>query len=145
MYSRDLTNEKYVLIPGEDLSRFKKAVEETYEANFIQRGLDFELYGFLFPKEFVLNLCMFNPKDLNLSPTSFFCSVELKDEKPSDKILTTVVDFLGVFLDDFFQHEDWEDYFQKWESEKFKDLDLHYRITRENVILSLKAEALLNQ
>ena len=50
---------------------------------------------------------------------------------------------MGVFLDDFFQNEEWEDYFQKWESEKFKDFELHYRITRENVILSLKAEPYL--
>lgn len=145
MYSRDLTNEKHVLIPGKDLSRFKKAVEEAYTEYFIQRSLDFELHGFLYPKEFVLNICIFSPKDLNITPTSLFCSVDLKDESPSEKIINTIVDYIGIFLDEFFQVDSWEDYFQRWESEDFKGQKLHYRITRENVILSLKAEELLNQ
>lgn len=145
MYSRDLTKEKSIKIPGDDLLNLKNIIEETYQANFIQRNLDFEIYGFIYPQEFVFSICIFNPKDLNATPTSFFCSVDLTDEKPSEKILNSLADYTGVFLDDFFAQDDWEDYFQKWETEKFKDLDIHYKITRENILLSMKAEELLNQ
>ena len=68
-----------------------------------------------------------------------------KDMNP-EEILNLLVDSIGFFFDNFFNLEDDPDesiYSSDWEESKVKDKAFHFKITRENIGLSLMADALL--
>ena len=64
--------------------------------------------------------------------------------------MNTMFDSAGVFFDSYFATEEnideiWDDYVLDWEETEFGSDKLFYKVTRENVGLSMQADALLNE
>jgi hypothetical protein len=89
---------------------------------------------------------LLNQEQLEVAPVSYIMSMDL-DEKNQDpeKYLDTLIDSMGVFFDSYFADADWNDYISNWTEATYKDLKFFYKVSRENVALTIQAEALLNQ
>ncbi|MGB0453807.1 MAG: hypothetical protein ACPGJV_08830 [Bacteriovoracaceae bacterium] len=149
MFSRSEKDaEKFVQIPEDKLQEYEKSIKEVYGAQLDLHNKSYKLYGFIYPGEFVLVISL-KPNDEKSveAPTTFFCSIELKkdSQSPSEKILLSAIDYVGLFLDEYIQHDSWSDYFQVWEKDSFNGTELFHKITREDIGLTLQASQLLNQ
>ena len=84
------------------------------------------------------------------SPVTLFLSSDLNDKTASHKIMDTMFDSAGIFFDSFFATEEtedeiWDDYVLDWQDAEFGNDKIFYKVTRENVSLSMAADALLGE
>jgi hypothetical protein len=56
-----------------------------------------------------------------------------------------MVDLLGHIFDDIFNTEDWSGYVSNWTENKYKNHTFFYKITRENIALTLQANEILSK
>ena len=120
-------------------------MQSTYQKKLSEKGLDFKIFGKLYKSELLVIASLVDPNNDVALPTSYFVSIDLDEGQDHTKLLNTLVDSIGAFFDQFFADDSWMDYQDLWKDEKFKDLDLFVKVTRENVELSIKADQLLNQ
>lgn len=55
------------------------------------------------------------------------------------------VDLVGLFFDEIFATEDWSEWEPNWQPVEWKGKNYYYKLTRENVSLSLEADRLLKE
>lgn len=72
-------------------------------------------------------------------------SMDLEEKEDPQKYLDTLIDSIGIFFDQYFADANWNDYQANWEEAEYKKLKFFYKISRENMALSIQAEQLLNQ
>lgn len=146
MLSRKSQEKPGILLPENWINKIETVLYKVYQDQCDAKSLAFQVHGLTYPDEFFLAVGLFNPKKLEEAATTYVVSLDL-DEKMKDpeKHLDTLIDSMGVFFDSFFGDPDWNDYNSNWTEAKYKDLNFHYKVSRENVALTIQAEALLNQ
>jgi hypothetical protein len=83
--------------------------------------------------------------DYSLSPVPLSITFDnLNDSKALKKILDISVSLTSLIYDDIFSKEDWHEYVLNWTENEIDGHKLFYKITRENISLTLQAEELLN-
>ena len=132
-------------LPNEWVDSVYELMQSTYQKKLSEKGLDFKIFGKLYKSELLMIASLVDPNNDVALPTSYFVSIDLDEGQDHTKLLNTLVDSIGAFFDQFFADDSWMDYQDLWKDEKFKDLDLFVKVTRENVELSIKADQLLNQ
>lgn len=133
-------------LPAEWTEEFVGILTETYAAQSEKDNRFFDVYGRIYNKEFVVIISYIHHSDEMAAPISVFISHDTKsDSKELSKALKALVDLSGHIFDDIFSHEDWNEYVPTWTENKFKDHTFHYKITRENVSLTLQAEEILKK
>jgi hypothetical protein len=144
MFSRK--NSAFLLdLPTEWVDKVTDLLQESYMEKLADLGKDFQVWGKLYKGELLIITSLIEPNNENAIPTTYFVSIDLKDGQDYTKSLDTLVDSIGGFFDVFFADPNWMDYQDNWTDEKFKNIDIFYKITRENVALTIKADQLLNQ
>ncbi|MCB9063296.1 MAG: hypothetical protein H6622_17355 [Halobacteriovoraceae bacterium] len=134
-----------IMLPNEWRDKLSKLLASTYAKELEIKDSSFFVYGETYPDELILTIGIHSKSNTHLNPTTLIYSVNLEENSNPQKILDDLVDSSGHFLDVFFKTEDWEDYIPVWTEETFRNLSFFYKISRENIELFLKAEALLNQ
>lgn len=133
-------------LPPEWTEEFVKILTETYAEQSEKDNRFFDVYGQIFEEEFVVIVSYIHHADQSAAPISIFISHDTAaDSKALSKALKELVDLSGHILDDIFSQTDWNEYVPNWTENKFKEHTFHYKITRENVSLSLQAEELLKK
>ncbi|MCO4754755.1 MAG: hypothetical protein KC478_09735 [Bacteriovoracaceae bacterium] len=133
-------------LPTEWTEEVVKVLTETYLERSEKDNRFFDVHAQSFEKETVVVISYIHHSDQLAAPISIFISLEndeKMDSKELSKALKALVDLSGHVLDDIFAQEDWNEFFPNWTENKFKDYTFHYKITRENVSLSLQAEEIL--
>ena len=79
-----------------------------------------------------------------------FVSSDLDEKTDTSKIMDTMFDSAGVFFDSYFAREEeideiWDEYVLDWEESEFGSDKIFYKVTRENVGLSMEADRLLGE
>lgn len=105
----------------------------------------FQVFGKLYHGELVVIASLLNPKSETQIPTSYFVSIDLAEGQDYTKYLDTIVDSVADFFETYFSDANWMDYLDQWTEEDYKGIKFFYKINRENIELSIKAEQLLNQ
>lgn len=133
-------------LPAEWTEEFVKLLTETYAKQSEKDNKFFDVYGRIFDEEFVVIVSYMHHGDSLAAPISVFISHETtKGSKELSNALQDLVDLSGHIFDDIFSREDWNEYVPHWTENKFKSSVFHYKITRENISLSLQAEELLRK
>ena len=149
MFSRLDHDTTAVLFPKDWAEGLKQILLNIYGEKCIKDEKTFEVYGFSYSSE-VLLIISYVGLDKFETPTTLFVSADLDEKTDSDKIMDTMFDSAGVFFDSFFaQDEDseeiWDEYVLDWEETEFGKEKLFYKVTRENVGLSMQADLLLGE
>jgi hypothetical protein len=146
MLSRKDQSKPGILLPEAWRTKIEDVLYKVYKEQCDGQGKAFQVHGLTYPDEFFLAVGLYNPNRLEEAPVSYIVSMDL-DEKNNDpeKVLDTIIDSMGVFFDTYFADLEWNDYISVWTEATYKDISFHYIISRENVALTIQAEALLNQ
>jgi len=133
-------------LPIEWTEEVTKTITEAYFEQSEKDNSFFYVYGEIYEQEFVVIISYINHSDLSASPISLFISHDIvEDSKKFKSSLFNLVDFSGLVFDDIFATENWNDYNLAWTENEFKGNKFHYKITRENVSLTLQAEEILTK
>lgn len=131
-------------LPGDWTENFTRTLTEAFYSQSEEDKCFFDVYGRIFDDEFLVIVSYHDQADQYKAPKSLFISHDnLNDTKAFEKALKNLVDLSGMIFDDIFGQKDWNDYALDWIENEFRGSKFHYRITRENISLTLQAEELL--
>lgn len=133
-------------LPAEWTESLVKVLTETYFKQSEKDNCFFDVYGKVFDQEFIVIISYIHHEDQMASPISVFISHDnLEDSKKMKQALASLVDLAGHIFDDIFSIADWNGYIPNWTENKFKENTFFYKITRENISLTLQAEEILKK
>ena len=130
-------------LPEKWVESVVELLNTTYEAQLSQYQ-KFQVYGFTYTDEVFLGISLTSEKSEHL-PVTYCISSDLTKEQNQEKVLKELVDSIGLFFDGYFEDTDSLEYQSRWELADLKKTSFYYKITREDLALSLVAEKLLNQ
>ena len=139
MFSRLNDEEIGKFLPTEWKNEVLNLLNSIYSEHAIAREEELDIWGLTYPNELLLMTSLTHKNDNMAAPTTFSVSVELNDKVDAKKVLGTVVDSLGVFLDMYFSKDKWEDFHNEWVEDDFKGIKIYYRVKRENINHTLMA------
>ncbi|MEA9355550.1 hypothetical protein SHI21_05040 [Bacteriovorax sp. PP10] len=147
MFSRLDHESKAVLFPKDWADGLKQILLNIYGERCIKDEKTFEIFGFSYPNE-VLLIISYVGLDKFESPVTLFLSSDLTLKTATDKIMDTMFDSAGVFFDSYFATEEsedeiWDDYVLDWQDAEFGSDKIFYKVTRENVMLTMEANLIL--
>lgn len=144
MFGRLIESENASFLPTEWQENFIRVLTEAYADQAEKDERLFDVQGLIYEKEFVIVVSYMDQKDDHTAPITLFISHDIiADQKQMKKALQNISDLVGEIFDDIFATPDWSDYSPDWVENPYKDNVFHYKITRENITLSLQAEQLL--
>ncbi len=121
-------------------------LNDTYENERSSRTSIFDMYGQVYSEELLAIVSLVDEKDQNKLPIACFISCDAK-EIATDKLVKETqknyIDLFSLLFDEIFQNPDWNDYEIIWQEIKYKDKTYFYKITRENIAISIEASKLL--
>jgi hypothetical protein len=149
MFSRLEHESLPVLFPKDWAEGLKQILLNIYGDKCIKDEKTFEIYGFSYPSE-VLMIVSFVGLDKFTTPVTLFLSANLNEKSKTDEMINDMFDSVGVFFDAYFsksedKDEIWDDYVHEWEETEFAKLKFYYKVTRENIGLSMEADRLLGE
>lgn len=143
MLSRIEHDKPALNLPEQWKESVTELLQNSYGTQCSEKSKVFEVYGQSYPSEVLVMVCLLDANDKMATPISYFASANLDDKTNPEKIMDTLVDSVGVFFDEYFQTENWDDYTNQWNETKMNNIDFYYKTTRENVGLTLKADEIL--
>lgn len=149
MFSRLDHETPAVFFPKEWAEGLKQILLNIYGEYCIKNEKTFEVFGFSYPNEVLLIISLVG-LDKFETPITLFISSDLNEKNASDKIMDNMFDSAGVFFDTYFAHDPsseelWDEYILDWEETEFSSAKFFYKITRENISLSIQADLLLKE
>jgi hypothetical protein len=131
-------------LPKDWTESFVGLLTQTYFDQTEKDHRFFDVYGQIFEKEFVVVVSYIHHDDHLAAPISIFIS-HTNDDKKTKEALDKVVNLSGHILDDIFSKEDWSGFVPTWTENSIGKSNFHYKITRENIGLTLQAEEILKR
>lgn len=148
MLSRKNEMNEGTALPIEWLEQVKKILIDTYSRECVAADKAFHVYGETHPNEFLLIISLFDQDAADQSWTSIFLSSDLDEQTKYQKTLDGLIDASGMILDNYFSNinidQEWDEPNDMWTQASFKSSSFYYKVNRENIGLTLKANALLN-
>lgn len=146
MLARKKTSKQGTSIPQDWLESLNRLLNESYKSECKQNGRYFDVYGQVYPDELLVVVSYLSEKDEYLSPITCFLSSEPDQMASVEKVNETqknFVDLIGLFFDEIFADESWNEFEPNWQEVSHKNQNYFYKITRENINLTLEANKLL--
>jgi hypothetical protein len=132
--------------PAEWIESFNRILNETYKIETKQSSKYFDVYGQIHEDELLLIVSYLSEKDEYEVPMTLFLSSDRDKEMNEDKIKETqknLIDVVGLFFDEIFSDGDWNEFEPNWQEVTHKNQNYYYKISRENINLTLEATKLL--
>lgn len=143
MLSRKGHNERDKELPKEWSSKVLTVLEENYNAQLQVHEKKFEVYAFSFPDEVLIAVSLLSSVNQASNAVTYLASADLDATTKADKILNALVDSCGLFYDTYFESND-DFYNSSWSEEEFQGINFYYKVTRENIGLTIQANKLLD-
>ena len=146
MLARKKTSKHGNILPLDWSEGLSRLLNETYKSECTQNGRYFDVYGQAYPEELLVVVSYLSEKDEYLSPITLFLSAEPDQIANEEKVKETqqnFIDLVGLFFDEIFANEEWDEFEPVWQEVSHKNQNYFYKITRENVNLTLEANKLL--
>jgi len=134
-----------IILPQQWREKVESVLYNVYQKQCDANHKSFQVYALTYPNELLLTASYLSPDHLEIAPVTYIISMDLKDKEDPQKYIDNLIDSIGVFFDTYFADSDWNDYQANWEEAEYKKLKFYYKISRENMALSIQAEQLLNQ
>ncbi|WP_408097477.1 hypothetical protein ACJVC5_00800 [Peredibacter sp. HCB2-198] len=148
MLARKKTSKQGKTLPTEWLESLNRLLNETYKSECKQNGRYFDVYGQVYPEELLLTVSYLSEKDEYLSPITCFLSCEPDQMATAEKVKETqanFIDIVGLFFDEIFADEEWDEFEPNWQEVSHKNQNYFYKLSRENINLTLEADKLLGE
>lgn len=136
------------VIPLDWAEGLNRLLNETYSKECKQNGRYFDVYGQIFPEELLVVVSYLSEKDEYLAPITLFLSCEPDQMATEEKVKETqqnYIELIGLFFDEIFAEEEWNEFEPNWQEVTQKHQNYFYKITRENINLSIEADKLLGE
>ncbi len=145
MFSRTHDDTQGTPLPTEWLQECKKMLESAYKLPCKKLNKYFEVYGEVYIDELVFMVSIQDRDNITAIPTTISLSVAISDKSDNKAILDNMVDATGIIIDDVFASKEEDDIFVlSWTELTIKKLAMFYKITRENILLTIEANKLLS-
>jgi hypothetical protein len=147
MLSRKEQEKSGIIIPEPWCQKVEGLLYQTYRAHCERDDKTFHVTGLTYPDEIFIAFTYLDQNQLEKTPVSYIVSVDLFDQAKAQNILDQIVDSVGIFFDQYFasSESDFDGFCPIWTEASLKNLDIYYKVTRENVRLTLEADRLLSQ
>lgn len=146
MLARKKSSKNGKSIPQDWIEGLARLLNETYKTECQQNGRYFDVLGQIYPEELLVVVSYLSEKDEYLAPVTCFLSCEpdqMKDEKKVQETQQHFIDIVGLFFDEIFADSEWDEFEPSWQEVTHKHQNYFYKISRENVNLTLEANKLL--
>jgi len=149
MFSRHINREeKPSQIPTEILNFIDKLIDETFKESFSKKNLKLSVFGELYENEIVLIFSLVNSTDSSLNTISLFISDDIspttKLEKTVDSLINSSSEFFETVTSSTKDEID-SLYSPRWQQAESPTESFYYKVSRENIALTIEANKLLEQ
>ena len=146
MFSRKYEEKFGENIPMEWQDQVTSVLSESFFDYLKDTKTYFDVFGQIFKDEIIVITSLLHDENDALSPISVFISAEISDnEKQTKKTFDNIIDLTGLIFQDISETKDWHEYIPSWQENEFNNETFFYKITRENISLTIKATQMLNQ
>ncbi len=132
-------------IPDEWKAKVAALLNQNFKEHCETQKKSFDVFGKIYVDELVIVVSWLEDSDFNQAPISLFLSADIFEQKNTEEALKHLVDISGLFFDEFFSADNWDGYEPNWKETSYKKNDYYYKITRENVALTMEADKLLKE
>ena len=145
MFSRKNTAEYSSLIPTEVLTTITDLINESFEKSFKERQLSLESYGELYEDEIILVLSL-STATLENTISLFISDDFTQKDNLKEKInylVSSSSEFFEIFINSS-EDEILELYSPDWKETELSTNNFFYKISRENIKLTIEANKILS-
>lgn len=135
-------------IPQDWSEGLARLMNESYKTECKTQERYFDVYGQIYEGELLVITSWLSEKDEYVAPIALFLSCEpdqMNSEKKVKETQENFIDLIGLFFDEIFSSEDWNNFEPNWQEVTHKHQNYWYKITRENVNATLEANKLLGE
>jgi hypothetical protein len=143
MHSRKDQDKPLIKLPNDWLTELGELLNTTYKDFCDKKKKSFLVLGHTYPDEVVLIVSFLDEKSLGSIPITLILSADLNGKNKSNELLEVLVEFIGIFFDQAFSVEEWDDYNSNWEMDEIKGIKFYFTVSRENILLTIKANEIL--
>jgi hypothetical protein len=146
MFARKTSSKNGKSIPQDWLVSFGILLNETYQSECEKHARTFDVYGQIYDEELLIVVSWISEKDEYIAPITCFLSCEPEQMKDTTKVKTTQMNFIdvvGIFFDEIFAADEWNEFEPNWQEVNYKQENYFFKLSRENVNLTLEANKLL--
>jgi hypothetical protein len=146
MFARKTNSKNGKSIPQDWSESFSRLLNETYKKECDQSKRYFDVYGQIYAEELLLVVSWLSEEDEYISPISCFLSCEKEDMNEEKKVKETqnnYMEVVGLFFDEIFANNEWDEFEPNWQEVTFKNHTYFFKLSRENINLTLEANRLL--
>lgn len=146
MLARKKSSKSGKTLPQDWVESLSRLLNETYKSECKQNGRYFDVYGQAYPEEFLLVVSYLSEQDEYLAPVTLFLSSEPEQIGNEEKVKETqknFIDLVGLFFDEIFADEEWNEFEASWQEVSHKNQNYFYKISRENINATIEANRLL--
>ncbi|HXH32379.1 MAG TPA: hypothetical protein VNJ01_16380 [Bacteriovoracaceae bacterium] len=148
MITRKKSSKDGKSVPQDWVEGVSQLLNETYETVCKKNQKYFDVYGRVYPQEFLVVVSFLSETDPNLLPVTLFLSCDEDQLKTKDKVKETqnnYIELIGLFFDEIFADPEWDQFEPNWQEVSHKHQNYFFKISRENIILTIKADELLGE
>lgn len=146
MLARKKTSKTGKSAPQDWLEGLSRLLNETYKTECKKNDRYFDVYGQIYPEELLLVVSYLAEKDEYLAPVTLFLSCEpdqIANEKKVKETQNNFIEVVGLFFDEIFADSEWNEFEPTWQEVTHKNQNYFYKLTRENINLTIEANRLL--
>ncbi len=121
-------------------------LNDTYKSQCKSDKRYFDVYGQIFQEELLVVVSYLFEANEADTPLALFLSCDASQMESTAKVKETQLaytDLAGLFFDEIFSQDEFRDFEPAWQEVDYKGQKYSYKITRENINLSLEADKLL--
>jgi hypothetical protein len=148
MIARKSSSKKGTDVPQDWTDRLSLELNETYQDSCKKHNRIFDVYGQIYNDELLVVASWLSENDQYTAPITCFLSCEKDQFKTEQNFKATendFVDIFGLFFDEIFSQDEWDEFEPNWQEVKYKKETYFYKLSRENIELTLEADKLLGE
>lgn len=145
MLARNEQEKPGIPLPKEWSDKVEALLFNLYQTQSEAAGRTFQAHGFTYHNELWIAVGFIHPKSLDQAPITYIASADVVDKTKPEKLLHLLVDSVGLFFDNYFSNPEGLEYYSAWQEGDIKEQKIYYKVSRENIELSIQADYLLNQ
>lgn len=148
MFGRKASSKNGKSVPQDWLESLARLLNETYASECKKHARYFDVYGQIYAEELIVVVSWLSDKDALVAPITCFLSCEPGQMADANKVKSTqqnFIDVVGLFFDEIFSTEDWAEFEPNWQEVNYKHENYFYKISRENINLTIEANKLLGE
>jgi hypothetical protein len=146
MLARKTSSKNGKTLPSDWTEGLARLLNETYKNQCTKSHRYFDVFGEIYDEELLVVISYISEKDESQTPISCFLSCEgahIQNEELVKETQNNFIDVAGLFFDEIFSQDQWSEFEANWQEAHYKDQTYFYKLSRENIGLTLEANRLL--